>query len=52
MSDMNFLERLLDGAAVEWKPLEVVAKIKHGKDWKGLVVQKRLKSIARHIVSK
>jgi len=33
---MNFLEKLLDGAAVEWLPLEVVAKIKHGKDWKGL----------------
>jgi type I restriction enzyme, S subunit len=36
MSGMNFLEKLLDGATVEWKPLEVVAKIKHGKDWKGL----------------
>ncbi len=36
MSGMNFLERLLDGVAVEWQPLEVVAKIKHGKDWKGL----------------
>ncbi|MFN9860398.1 MAG: restriction endonuclease subunit S, partial [Pseudanabaena sp.] len=33
---MNFLERLLDGVVVEWKPLEIVAKIKHGKDWKGL----------------
>ena len=36
MSGMNFLEKLLDGVAVEWQPLEVVAKIKHGKDWKGL----------------
>jgi type I restriction enzyme S subunit len=36
MSGMNFLERLLDGAAVEWKPLGEVTKIKHGKDWKGL----------------
>jgi type I restriction enzyme S subunit len=36
MSDVNFLEKLLDGVAVEWQPLEVVAKIKHGKDWKGL----------------
>ena len=36
MSGLNFLERLLDGVAVEWKPLGVVAKIKHGKDWKGL----------------
>ena len=36
MSGMNFMERLLDGVAVEWLPLEVVAKIKHGKDWKGL----------------
>jgi len=36
MSGMNFLEKLLDRAAVEWLPLEVVAKIKHGKDWKGL----------------
>ena len=26
MSDMNFLERLLDGVAVEWKPLGEVAK--------------------------
>ena len=36
MSGMDFLERLLDGVAVEWKPLESVAKIKHGRDWKGL----------------
>lgn len=30
------MEKLLDGTEVEWKPLEQVAKIKHGKDWKGL----------------
>ncbi|TNF09950.1 MAG: restriction endonuclease subunit S [Vibrionaceae bacterium] len=36
MSNLNFMERLLDGVAVEWQPLEQVAKIKHGKDWKGL----------------
>ena len=30
MSDMNFLERLLDGGAVEWKPLGDVAEIKRG----------------------
>ncbi|WP_299937616.1 restriction endonuclease subunit S [uncultured Pelagimonas sp.] len=36
MSDLGFLEKLLDGAAVEWLPLEKVAKIKHGKDWKKL----------------
>lgn len=34
MSDLVFMERLLDGAAVEWVPLEKIAKIKHGKDWK------------------
>ncbi|MFU8928123.1 restriction endonuclease subunit S [Acinetobacter puyangensis] len=33
---MSFFEKLLDGAIVEWKPLESIAKIKHGKDWKGL----------------
>lgn len=33
---MNFMEKLLDGAIVEWQPLELVAKIKHGKDWKRL----------------
>lgn len=31
-----FMGQLLDGVEVEWKPLEKVAKIKHGKDWKGL----------------
>ncbi|PPD30932.1 MAG: restriction endonuclease subunit S [Methylomonas sp.] len=36
MSSMNFMEKLLDGAEVEWQPFEQVAKIKHGKDWKGL----------------
>ena len=30
MSDLNFLERLLDGAAVEWKRLGDVAEIKRG----------------------
>jgi type I restriction enzyme, S subunit len=32
----SYLEKLLDGAGVEWLPLEQVAKIKHGKDWKGM----------------
>ena len=36
MKRTNFLERLLDGTEVEWKPLEEVAKIKNGKDWKKL----------------
>jgi len=36
MSTPNFLEKLLDGVAVEWLTLGVLAKIKHGKDWKGL----------------
>lgn len=36
MSSLNYLEKLLDGIEVVWKPLEQVAKIKHGKDWKGL----------------
>jgi type I restriction enzyme S subunit len=30
------MEKLLDGVEVKWQPLEQVAKIKHGKDWKGL----------------
>jgi type I restriction enzyme S subunit len=34
VSDLGFLEKLLDGAEVEWKPLEKIAQIKHGKDWK------------------
>ncbi|MBM0141110.1 restriction endonuclease subunit S [Pseudomonas cannabina pv. alisalensis] len=33
---MCFLDKLLDGAGVEWLPLVKIAKIKHGKDWKGL----------------
>lgn len=33
---MKFMEKLLNGAVVEWHPLDSVAKIKHGKDWKGL----------------
>ncbi|QWF69743.1 restriction endonuclease subunit S [Methylomonas paludis] len=36
MSNLHYMEKLLDGTEVEWKPLEQVAKIKHGKDWKGL----------------
>jgi type I restriction enzyme, S subunit len=36
MSTLSYMEKLLDGVEVEWQPLEVVAKIKHGKDWKGL----------------
>ncbi len=36
MSKQDFMEKLLEGAAVEWVPLECVAKIKHGKDWKKL----------------
>ncbi len=36
MSHMSFMEKLLHGVEVEWEPLEQVAKIKHGKDWKGL----------------
>ncbi|MDO8842800.1 restriction endonuclease subunit S [Methylicorpusculum sp.] len=36
MSGVDFLVKLLDGSGVEWQPLEQIAKIKHGKDWKGL----------------
>ncbi len=36
MSELSFMERLLDGARVDWQPLEQLAAIKHGKDWKGL----------------
>jgi type I restriction enzyme, S subunit len=36
MSTLSYMEKLLDGVEVKWLPLEVVAKIKHGKDWKGL----------------
>jgi type I restriction enzyme, S subunit len=31
MSDMNFLERLLDGVKVEWKPLGQVATLRRGR---------------------
>ena len=34
--ESDFLEKLLDGAEVEWLALGAVAKIKHGKDWKKL----------------
>ncbi|EXE38067.1 restriction endonuclease subunit S [Acinetobacter baumannii] len=33
---MSLLEKLLDSVIVEWRALESIAKIKHGKDWKGL----------------
>lgn len=36
MSAEIFMEKLLDGAEVEWMPLGEVTKIKHGKDWKKL----------------
>ncbi|CAE16692.1 restriction endonuclease subunit S [Photorhabdus laumondii] len=36
MSNMSFMEKLLQGAEVVWESLEQVAKIKHGKDWKNL----------------
>nr|WP_231293070.1 restriction endonuclease subunit S [Serratia symbiotica] len=36
MSNSSFMEKLLDGRMVEWRALEQVAKIKHGKDWKSL----------------
>ena len=36
MAEARFLEKLLDGAGVTWVPLDRVAKIKHGKDWKNL----------------
>jgi len=36
MSDVSFMEKLLDGKSVKWQPLQSIAKIKHGKDWKGL----------------
>ena len=31
MSDLGYLERLLDGAAVEWVPLGDVIKLEKGK---------------------
>ena len=36
MSEMNYLDRLLNGVAVEWKRLGDVARIKNGKDHKAL----------------
>ena len=36
MSEMSYLEKLLDGAEVEWKHLGDVARIKNGKDHKSL----------------
>jgi type I restriction enzyme S subunit len=36
MNESAFMAKLLDGVEVEWQLLEQVAKIKHGKDWKGL----------------
>ena len=36
MSQLRFMERLLDDAEVTWEPLSQVAKIKNGKDWKKL----------------
>ena len=38
MRECDFLKKLLDRMEVEWQPLEQVAKIKHGKDWKGFLV--------------
>jgi len=36
VSSLYFIEKLLDGASVEYLPLEELATIKHGKDWKKL----------------
>ena len=36
MGSIKYLEKILNGSGVEWLPLERIAKIKHGKDWKGL----------------
>ena len=36
MSGVNFLEKLLDGAGVEWKRLGDIVRIKNGKDHKTL----------------
>ena len=36
MSELSFMDKLLDGAKVELLNLSQVTKIKHGKDWKGL----------------
>lgn len=36
IENTGFPDKLLDGVEVEWSSLEQIAKIKHGKDWKGL----------------
>ena len=36
MSEMSYLERLLDGVEVEWKRLGDIARIKNGRDHKSL----------------
>lgn len=36
MSELSYLEKLLDGVDVEWKRLDDVARIKNGKDHKAL----------------
>ncbi len=33
---MSFINKLLDGAEIEWLPLAELARIKNGKDWKHL----------------
>ena len=46
MSGMNFLERLLDGGAVEWKPLGEVAKIQRGRR----LVKSELEEVGKYAV--
>jgi type I restriction enzyme, S subunit len=46
MSGMNFLERLLDGVAVEWKPLGEVAKIQRGRR----LVKSELEEVGKYAV--
>lgn len=36
MSQLAFIDKLLDGAGVEWVSLELLVRIKNGKDWKKL----------------
>ena len=36
MSELSFMEKLLDGTVVKWKPLQDIANLKNGKDWKKL----------------
>jgi len=36
MSQLQFIEKLLQGSVMERMPLEHIAKIKHGNDWKKL----------------